>query len=136
MIANVNDSFISVWIYKLKVGFNEMVLSVLFIIALLTGYTLKVLPLSVVVFFIAISVFTWLLFAWDKYKAIKGKWRIKEASLHLLSLVGGWPGALIALKSFNHKHSKAAFTRVLYLIVIIHLMMWGGVIYYFNPWHY
>ena len=35
-------------------------------------------------------------YAWDKRGATRGEWRTTEDSLHLLAVLGGWPGALLA----------------------------------------
>jgi uncharacterized membrane protein YsdA (DUF1294 family) len=59
--------------------------------------------------------------AWDKRAAARAGWRVPEARLHLLSLLGGWPGALLAMRLFKHKRRKAAFVRVFWLTVVVHL---------------
>lgn len=45
----------------------------------------------------------------DKKAARTGAWRTSEATLHALSLAGGWPGALLAQQFLRHKSAKAAF---------------------------
>ena len=42
----------------------------------------------IAVYFI-MSLFTFLIYAWDKKAAQNGNWRIKESTLHLLSFIGG-----------------------------------------------
>lgn len=64
-------------------------------------------------------------FHWnDKRRAKLGEWRIPEANLHFWSLVGGWPGALIAQQQFRHKTKKLSFQLVFWLIVIVHQLLW------------
>ena len=48
-------------------------------------------------------------YASDKAAALAGRWRVSEASLHLLGLAGGWPGAILAQQLLRHKSSKASF---------------------------
>jgi uncharacterized membrane protein YsdA (DUF1294 family) len=42
------------------------------------------------------SVIAIIMYAKDKNAAEWGRWRTPEITLHLLSLLGGWPGAGIA----------------------------------------
>ena len=64
----------------------------------------------------------------DKRAAVRGSWRISEARLHTLSLLGGWPGALLAMRLFKHKRRKAAFVRVFWLMVVAHLVVLGLIV--------
>src|SRR5882757_8855508 len=52
------------------------------------------LPVAVAVTYGAASTLAFLVYAHDKSAAQHGEWRTRESSLHLLGLVGGWPGAL------------------------------------------
>ena len=54
----------------------------------------------------------------DKRAARLGRRRTPERTLHLLELVGGWPGALLAMTVFHHKTRKASYFLVTALIVI------------------
>src|SRR3546814_17304610 len=45
----------------------------------------------------------------DKEAAQGGAQRIPESTLHLVDLLGGWPGALIAQQQFRHKTVKRSF---------------------------
>lgn len=76
------------------------------------------LPLIVAVAYVVMSAVTFLVYAWDKSAAKHGRWRTPEAKLHLLALLGGWPGALVAQNFLRHKSSKQPF-RVVY---------WGTVV--------
>ncbi|MTI15159.1 DUF1294 domain-containing protein [Sansalvadorimonas verongulae] len=63
------------------------------------------------------SIISILLYAKDKYAALRGKWRISEKILHLFSLFGGWPGAVLAQLLFNHKTAKPSFRKTFWLTV-------------------
>jgi len=65
------------------------------------------------------SAFTLIVYALDKSAAQKNQWRTPEKTLHILALVGGWPGALIAQKWFRHKSSKSSFQFVFWITVIV-----------------
>ncbi|MBR0260634.1 MAG: DUF1294 domain-containing protein [Selenomonadaceae bacterium] len=43
------------------------------------------------------------MFAWDKYCATHGKWRVKESTLLLWSAIGGALGAGAAMEICHHK---------------------------------
>ena len=47
----------------------------------------------------------------DKQRARKQDRRIPEAKLHLLNLLGGWPGGYCGSLAFRHKTSKPEFVR-------------------------
>ncbi|AFT96972.1 hypothetical protein AMBAS45_17575 [Alteromonas macleodii str. 'Balearic Sea AD45'] len=59
------------------------------------------LPFIVPIVYGAVSLLTMLLYGIDKSAAKKEKRRISEAKLHILSLLGGWPGALLAQQMLN-----------------------------------
>jgi uncharacterized membrane protein YsdA (DUF1294 family)/cold shock CspA family protein len=58
----------------------------------------------------------------DKYAAQKNQWRIAEKNLHLLALLGGWPGAWVAQQVLRHKSAKAEFRLVYWVTVIVHCL--------------
>lgn len=69
---------------------------------------------------VVISVATFLVYAWDKHRARVGGRRVAESTLHLLSLLGGWPGAYLAQCRLNHKTAKTAFLILFWFAVLIH----------------
>lgn len=69
-----------------------------------------------------VSLLCFLFYAADKSAAQKGNWRISEQTLHMLALVGGWPGAALAQHSLRHKSSKRAFREVFWATVVINLI--------------
>lgn len=52
---------------------------------------------------LVMSVIAFALYGADKYKAIKGKWRIPEAVLLSFGFLGGSIGALLGMYLFRHK---------------------------------
>jgi uncharacterized membrane protein YsdA (DUF1294 family)/cold shock CspA family protein len=65
----------------------------------------------------------------DKRSALRSGWRTPEARLHLVELLGGWPGALIAQQAFRHKTRKLSFQLVFWLIVVVHQLAWLDYLY-------
>lgn len=68
----------------------------------------------------AVSAFTFLAYRSDKRRAERGEWRVPETTLHLLELVGGWPGAFLAQLLLRHKNAKATYQLVFWQIVLAH----------------
>lgn len=64
----------------------------------------------------------------DKTAAQKGRWRIPEATLHLLALIGGWPGALIAQQLLRHKTRKQPFRSVFWITVVLNILALGWMV--------
>ncbi len=75
-------------------------------------------PLALVVYPTASAV-TFAAYAIDKSAAQKGRWRTSEGKLHLLSLIGGWPGAWLAQGMLRHKSRKQPFRVVFWLTVVL-----------------
>lgn len=101
-------------------------LSILFATAFLTiliisACTAKI-PYWLPALYIITSLFTFLLYAKDKSAARKGTWRTPESTLHLLSLAGGWPGALIAQQKLRHKTQKQPFRFIFQFTVILNCL--------------
>ena len=62
-------------------------------------------------------------YAADKAQAVSRRRRLSEQALHLVSLIGGWPGALVAQRHFRHKTRKTRF-QVLFLgTVLLHVVV-------------
>jgi uncharacterized membrane protein YsdA (DUF1294 family)/cold shock CspA family protein len=70
---------------------------------------------------VALSVSAFFIYGFDKSQAQRGGLRVPEAILHLLSLLGGSPGAFVAMRVFHHKTSKRSFQAVFWLIVAVQL---------------
>lgn len=78
----------------------------------------------------ALSMATFIVYALDKRAAARGEWRVAENTLHLLSLAGGWPGALLAQQTLRHKSTKASFRRVYWATVVLNV---AGFVAVFTP---
>ena len=50
---------------------------------------------------------------------------MQERTLHLFSLLGGWPGALAAQRLFRHKSSKASFQTTYWITVALNCAALG-----------
>ena len=74
-------------------------------------------------YLLLINVITFAVFGIDKFKAIKHKWRVKEAALFGLSLMGGSLGGLLAMYLFHHKTRKLIFVIGIPLILILQMAL-------------
>ena len=68
------------------------------------------------------SLASFIAYAIDKRRAQSDSFRIPERSLHLLDLLGGWPGGWIARRTLRHKTRKASFVVKYWITVVIHLV--------------
>jgi uncharacterized membrane protein YsdA (DUF1294 family)/cold shock CspA family protein len=102
-----------------------------FSVVLGTAVLLGSIPLPVLGLYAFMSVVLYLMYAADKSAAIKGRWRTSEATLHLVALLGGWPGGLIARHRLRHKTIKQPFRFVFWCTVVLNCIgLWVGFIIY------
>ena len=75
-------------------------------------------------YLLAINAVTFIVYGIDKYKAKKAKWRISEATLLLLAVLGGSIGAWMGMKVWHHKtmHKKFKYGIPAILLIQIALM--------------
>lgn len=70
------------------------------------------------------SVLTFVLFAWDKFRAGRAGRRISEWQLVVWSALGGWLGGLAAMLLVRHKTAKVTF----WAKFAGALLVWGGLL--------
>lgn len=80
-------------------------------------------------YLIGINIVAFMVYGIDKVKARKSKWRISEATLLMLAIVGGSIGAWLGMKVWHHKtlHKKFKYGLPLILMAQIALII-GGMI--------
>lgn len=69
------------------------------------------------------SLVTWIAYWADKAAARAGGWRVKESTLLMFGLAGGWPGAILAQIGLRHKSSKVSFRRRFWATVFVNVGM-------------
>ena len=74
-------------------------------------------------YLLAINVVTFIVYGIDKYKAKKAKWRIPEATLLLLAVLGGSIGAWMGMKVWHHKTMHKNFKYGIPAILLIQIAL-------------
>lgn len=93
--------------------------AVFFLVIVFMAVLTAKIPLVILGIYIIASLWTFIIYSKDKSAAKKGDWRTPEKTLHLLSLAGGWPGALVAQQELRHKSKKESFRSAFWLTVIL-----------------
>ena len=81
------------------------------------------------IYFAAMNVVTFFLYGIDKQKAKHSRWRISEATLIWLSVLGGSVGAWLGIKVWHHKTQHKKFKYGIPLILIIQIVLVGWMWY-------
>ena len=71
----------------------------------------------VLIYLLAANAVAFLVFGIDKWKAVKGRWRIPEKTLLLFAAAGGSPGMFV----FHHKIRKPLFYLGVPLILLLQI---------------
>ncbi|KAJ3120086.1 hypothetical protein HK098_004885 [Nowakowskiella sp. JEL0407] len=79
----------------------------------------------VLIYLGGINIYSYGLFAYDKNQAKTGGWRVRERTLQLTGLLGGWIGGMMAMQQFRHKTVKKEFTNVYYSCVAVNIVGLG-----------
>jgi uncharacterized membrane protein YsdA (DUF1294 family)/cold shock CspA family protein len=74
--------------------------------------------------YLTLSLVTIIAYAADKRAATTGAWRTSEATLLVLGLLGGWPGAIIAQQALRHKTRKRSFQFAFWWSVIGNVVLY------------
>ncbi len=91
-------------------GLTTAIATTTIFFALLAGLAaVDQLPAALLAGYGGLSLVAFAMYRADKTAAERGAWRIPEANLHFVDLVGGWPGGLVARRVFRHKTRKQPF---------------------------
>ena len=77
---------------------------------------------NILIYLLAINVIGFLAMWIDKRKAKKGKWRIQEKTLFMISLLGGGIGTISGMYTFRHKTQKPGFKYGFPAILILEII--------------
>lgn len=93
----------------------------IFCIVLLGSVFTEKLPAIVFGFYVVMSFLTFIAYLIDKSAAKNRRWRTKESTLHIFSIIGGWPGAYLAQEILRHKSRKEDFKGVYWATVFLNV---------------
>ena len=71
----------------------------------------------------ALNLLTFIVYGIDKWKAVKGKWRIPEATLLILAAIGGSIGALLGMQIWHHKTRHLKFKYGVPFILLAQIVL-------------
>ena len=71
----------------------------------------------------AINIVSFFLYGIDKYKAKKNKWRISEATLLMMAVIGGSIGAWVGMRLWHHKTMHKKFKYGIPIIIILQVAL-------------
>ena len=77
-------------------------------------------------YLLVINILAFFVYGVDKYLAVKGKYRISEYSLFILSVFGGGIGSILGMRVFHHKTRKILF----WIVNILTLLGWFLILFY------
>ncbi len=77
----------------------------------------------IIYYLLTINLLTFVTYGIDKYKARHKHWRVREASLLLLAVLGGSPAALLAMHLFRHKTQHNKFRYGVPAILIAQVLL-------------
>ena len=102
-----------------------LIITTLFLVFIVTYAFIEILPLALAGLYIGASIVTFTAYCIDKAAARKKGRRIEESTLHLLALIGGWPGALVAQSRLRHKTRKPMFQLLFWISVLVNCSFLG-----------
>ena len=82
-----------------------------YVILLLLGY------------FVVINLVGFIIMGVDKKRAIRGAWRISEASLFLTAILGGSLGCILGMQHFRHKTKHWYFKYGMPAILVVQVLL-------------
>lgn len=83
---------------------------------------LGIIPVLLAVVYLVASGISYAMYFFDKSAATRNASRTPENSLHLIDLLGGWPGGLIAQQQFRHKTIKQPFQFLFWITALLNLV--------------
>jgi uncharacterized membrane protein YsdA (DUF1294 family) len=87
---------------------------------------------NIIIYILLINLIGFFAMLIDKKKAQKGKWRIPEKTLLIITLLGGGVGTILGMYMFRHKTKKLKFTIGFPVILILEIILTVYFIFFYN----
>ncbi|WP_047518078.1 cold shock and DUF1294 domain-containing protein [Methylophilus sp. Q8] len=102
-----------------KDGTFLLLFAIVFLACMATAVFLSKLQPLIFYLYIAASLLSLIVYQRDKSAAKRNLRRTPETTLHILALIGGWPGAILAQRWFRHKSKKLSFQRLFWMTITL-----------------
>ena len=99
-----------------------LLMSLLLIVSVAWMLSKGLMPVIFGIYLGIVNAVTFLLYAYDKAAAIHQRDRVSEFSLHMWSLMCGWPAGVLAQLIFNHKTTKLSFRVQHWAVLVVNLV--------------
>ncbi|MHA3092477.1 DUF1294 domain-containing protein [Acinetobacter brisouii] len=94
-----------------------------YVLFLLVAIGLRALPSWLLLYSLLINALCYWQYAQDKSAAQQNLRRVPEQTLHLFSLLGGWPAAWFAQQKLRHKTQKQPFRQIYFATIVLNIML-------------
>ena len=81
-----------------------------------------------IIYILLINIVAFSAMWWDKRKASQHEWRVAEATLHILGILGGALGIISGMYRFRHKTQKKSFQAITILGLIVSFIIYWMII--------
>ena len=85
--------------------------------------TMQTIAATLLVYLISINLAGFIIMGVDKKRAIRGAWRISEASLFLTAVLGGSLGCILGMQHFRHKTKHWYFKYGMPAILMVQILL-------------
>ena len=86
---------------------------------------------ALLLYILIVNLAAFVLYAADKRRAVRGMWRIPEATLLVIAACGGSLGSFLGMNVFRHKTKHVKFTVLVPLFLIAHIFLLAFLIWRF-----
>lgn len=83
------------------------------------------------IYILIINILAFCLYGIDKWKAVRGAWRLSEMTLLLAAFLGGAAGAFLGMRIFHHKTRHWKFKILVPLFLILEILGLGYLYFIF-----